>query len=182
MSKMFSILAFSGLLLAMVSCNQPANNNQETVEVVTEEVVAAPQQDVLTIDELMANAENLLDKPVAVKVLVDHICRHSGRRLNVVNAAGDQELHIELMESVPAVDTTIIGKTIVVEGNLIPYRMSAEMISDWEKREREHHKGHEESLEFKQAIEEIDAIKAKMASGEITEHTTYHLDGTKITM
>ena len=71
MKKSIFILA-AVALLAMVSCNNKAkeNQNQESAATVA-----------LSVDDILAEGDSLVGKTVTVEGVCTHICKHGGKKL-----------------------------------------------------------------------------------------------------
>lgn len=73
-TSIFTLLAF--LCLAMVSCGGASNSAS------SEEAAGA-----ISVDQLLADAENLVGDTIEIEGVCSHLCRHGGRKAFVVGSA-----------------------------------------------------------------------------------------------
>ena len=107
MKKSIFILA-AVALLAMVSCNNKAkeNQNQESVATVA-----------LSVDDILAEGDSLVGKTVTVEGVCTHICKHGGKKLFMMGTDDTKMLRAEACElgSFPA---EVVNSLVSVTGTL----------------------------------------------------------------
>jgi hypothetical protein len=172
MKRIFSILAISCFIVLISSCNQ--NNNKTKIN-----TVETKQIKYSSIDEIFTQSVSLSNKTVNVKGIIEHVCEHTWKRFKIIDPNGKLELKIELGDNFPSVDASIIGLPVKVTGKLIPVKMDEEMVLEWEQKMKENHKGEENTEHYKEELAAIQAIHAKMISGEISYYTTYTVEAEK---
>ena len=88
MKKSIFILA-AVALLAMVSCNNKAkeNQNQESAATVA-----------LSVDDILAKGDSLVGKTVTVEGVCTHICKHGGKKLFMMGTDDTKMLRAEACE------------------------------------------------------------------------------------
>lgn len=131
MRKILFFVAFIGLI---ASCSNQG----------TEKDTKSPGV-VITVDELLANPENYLEKEVTITGLVTHVCKHGGQKLFI---AGEQEgitLRINTSDEISEFQLDMEGNTVLFTG--VVKEMDDEFIAQSLEEEKEHHgedaEGHE---------------------------------------
>jgi len=90
-----------------------ACKNNDTKESSTEE------GKVLTLDEFYANPADFVDKEIAITGLVDHVCKHGGKRLLLVSDNSD--LHVDSEEE--RFTEELVGKMLEIKGIVREFRV-----------------------------------------------------------
>ena len=107
MKKSIFILA-AVALLAMVSCNNKAkeNQNQESAATVA-----------LSVDDILAKGDSLVGKTVTVEGVCTHICKHGGKKLFMMGTDYSKMMRAEACElgSFPA---EVVNSLVSVTGTL----------------------------------------------------------------
>ncbi len=168
MNKIISIFVFAVMLLSVTACNQNSKQNNKTEK--SEKIASY-----LSVDDLLQQAEELSGKTIHVSGIIDHVCRHGGKRFKILNTDGSQELKIELGEEFDIMDASVAGSLAKVIGKLTPVKMNAELVKAWEEKVRDSHKGEENTEHFKQEIKEIQEIHRQIVAGEIPFYITYSI-------
>jgi hypothetical protein len=140
------------LFLAIIAIMACCNNSQKPVSETEAEVIE------LTIAEFKLMAEDYTGEIVAVKGLVNHACRHSGKRMFIVDPETSEGLRIDAGNIVGGFDTSLEGSIVLVTGVVIERRIDEAYLNEWEV------EVHEEC-----AAEEAYA-KSEIAAGETEEH------------
>ncbi len=86
-----------------------------------------------TIEQLLAEAENYVNKPVKVSGFVLHTCKHSGRRCFIANPDQTLTLRVEAKGKIGGFNRELVSSTIEVDGILRERRLSNEEIDNMEK-------------------------------------------------
>ncbi len=107
MTRLFALLAVLGLIVA---CNNnPAENEEnESAQIAETEITEAP---VLAVAEFDAQAENYVDKEVRVEGIVDHVCKHGGKKLLLV--VDGASVHVVAEERF---EDALIGQQVSLNG------------------------------------------------------------------
>ncbi len=168
-------LAFAVLMLMALTgaCNQSKKKAVE--EPKPSEKTAKVEISYSTVEDLLQNGDSLSGKTVYVSGIIDHVCKHGGKRFKILSSDGTQEMKIELGEKFEAADPSIAGKTAKVKGTLTPFNMDAEMIKSMIEKEKKEH-GEEEA---KHQIERLQGIYNKIESSEIPYYTIYTVQADK---
>lgn len=173
-TKNISFIALSLLILLITACNSNTKKNTNEPEAA---VVAGPNY--ISVDSLFANSGALAGKTIEIQGLVDHVCRHSGKRFKLVGNIVGNEIKIELGEQFPVVEQSITGKTAFVRGKLVGEPYNAQQVKEWIEHVKTNHKGEENTDHYKAEIAGLETILAKIESGEIPFYTVYNIDAEK---
>jgi hypothetical protein len=104
---MKNLLLISMIISFLVSCN-PAQKEQ-VAEVMDEGIVT--EMPTLTVDEFDVTAGQFVDKEIAISGIVDHVCKHSGKKLKLVTDGGS--VHVD---SETRFDDALVGQEIELTG------------------------------------------------------------------
>jgi len=155
------------LVAFLVSCNNTQNKTTEATDEETVEEIA-----MLSISEFDKSAETYVGKEVQIKGLVNHACKHGGKRMFIIDEETEQTVKIEAGENVSSFDVELEGSVVEVKGivneliideaYLLEWEdeLNAEMAAPEEEAEGEAEEGHEH------AVGEVD----EHAEGEEHEH------------
>lgn len=171
MKNLVLLLTFFCLIALSYSCNQNTKTTNENVA-----VSKAAEITYQKVDEIFATGEKLTGKTVHVRGIIEHVCKHGGKRFKIINPGGKNELKIELGENFKPVDQSILGNTVRVSGKLVTVDMDADKVKQWEQEMRDKHKGEENTPHFKEEIAYIQSIHKKITDGEIPYFTMCTVD------
>ena len=180
MKHYFTILL---LVTVLISCSDEPKKDDtkkaETTEVKTETV--------LTVDQLLDQKENLIDKEVVFKGTVDHVCKHSGKRAFVFGSTEDIRIKIEAGGEIRGFDAELIGSDIQVKGILKELRIDEAYINQMEDDLKKDHDGegkgedHESEEENQKQVDKIKQMRTEIASIEKGYKSVYHIAGLSFT-
>jgi len=170
MNKHFTIIVAAAVLLSVNACNQTNNklNNQTENQKKT--------INYLSVDDVFSKGESLSNKTIHVEGIIEHVCKHTWKRFKIIGNNENQFIKIELGDKFPTVDASITGKKARGTGKLIPIKMDAKMVKEWENKMRENHKGEEETEHFKEEIAFIQDIHQQITTGKIPHYTNYTIE------
>lgn len=136
MKKIVMLVAFSAFI---ISCNNHAdtNANSETTEYQLTQIELA---------DFDAKAGEYVDKEVKVAGIVDHVCKHGGKKLFLVN--DDADVHVE---SDNRFDDKLIGSEVVITGIVREFRVDEGYCL---KMEADNIKSHKEGVDNQEKYEE----------------------------
>ena len=112
---MKKFLVFLAVMTLFVACKNAENKPAEGEDVTTEEVIETP---VFALEDFHAKAAEYVDKEVITQGIVDHVCKHGGKRLLIVNDYAD--LHVDGEERF---DENLNGSEIIVTGIVREFRV-----------------------------------------------------------
>ncbi len=166
--NIFLIVAIVGIIVS--ACSQKSNNSTSNSK------KDVQSQEYYTVDEVLEKSEDLAGKVVYVKGIVDHVCKHGGKRFKILSEEGNYEFKISLGEEFDPAEETIVGQVAYVTGKLIAQEMNAEMVKVWEQKIRENHKGEEETDHFKEEIKFVQTVHEQIISGKIPCYLAYYIE------
>ena len=120
MTRIFSLFA---LVVLTVSCGQNTGNKADIGEMTVSDV---------TVEALLADATPFVEKPVAVKGTVVHVCRHGGQRLFIVGENGEERFRITVGENISEFDVELEGSVIEVNGIVRELIIDETYLAEWE--------------------------------------------------
>lgn len=88
---------------------------------------------VLTVDQLMADAETLTGETVTVEGLCSHVCAKSGMKLFLVDDNDDQSIRVESNGTLGKFDKEAVDKKVRVTGKLVEERIDEAYLQEMEK-------------------------------------------------
>lgn len=102
-----------------------------------EEVVA-----VMSIDDVMAKADSLVDASVTIEGVCTHTCSHGAKKMFLVGSDNTKTLRVEAGE-LGAFDTKVVNNVVTVKGTVKEERIDESYLVAWEERLKaqaeEHH-------------------------------------------
>lgn len=105
MKKLFLLFVLAGFVFA---CGNRQNQTQTAEEAVV----------VLTVDDLMASAANLVDQEVVIKGVITHVCKHGGQRCFVMGLTDDVTIRVEAGDEIEAFKQEHVGDELQIAGVL----------------------------------------------------------------
>jgi hypothetical protein len=165
MKNLLILITVVGVFL---SCNQSQSNQSE--EVATEVAVAAIP--VLNISSFDVEAGNYIGSEIAVSGIVDHVCKHSGKKLKLVTSGAS--VHVE---SETRFDDTLVGSEINLKGIVRELRIDESYCLQMEEDNISKHKEgdtNEEDYTHKQEL--IKSYRDSMAVAQVDHLSFYTLD------
>lgn len=86
----------------------------------------------LDVMQLLADADNNVDKQIIITGTVNHVCSHSGRRCFLIDSTGEYSIRVEAAGEIENFPKEVIGSTLLVTGILKEQRLSADEIKQME--------------------------------------------------
>lgn len=170
--KYVSIIA---ICLLCMSCNlKQKETKKDNIE---EKQSVQTEQLVVTIDQLMINAEQLVGKEVNFNGLVNHICAHSGKRCILKNSTGDLSIRVEATGDLEGFDKEMTGHDIKVSGVLREKRLDEASIDEWEKEVKAKHASEEGGEHCSSEMENIKEMRDWMKENNKNYYAIYYVDG-----
>lgn len=166
-TKMRALLFVFSIAVLSVSCNQKNTNpDQESVEDSIQEIPA------LTVSTFEAEAANYVDKEVALSGLVDHVCKHGGKKLLLV--ADGAKVHVE---ADTRFEDDLIGQNVSLNGIVRELRIDeAYCLQMEEDNINKHKEGETNEEDFTHKQQMIQTYRDSMATAGIDHLSYYSLD------
>lgn len=125
MLKKLTVVALAVLLLASCSGEKAAEQaDQNTAE------KAAPAKE-MTIADFNAHAGDLVDQTVVLTGTVDHVCKHSGKRLFIFGETPQERVKVESGPDISTFDVALEGSDIRVTGKVLELRIDEAYLDAW---------------------------------------------------
>jgi hypothetical protein len=119
--KTKSILLFFAIAALSVGCN----NAELKMDTESESIG-------LTVTEFKQRAEEFAGETVIVKGLVNHACRHSGKRMFIVDPETSEGLRVDAGKIVAGFDNSLEGSMVLVTGVVMERRIDEAYLNEWE--------------------------------------------------
>jgi hypothetical protein len=119
------------LFLAMVSCNQGTKGIDPS---------SAVKVSVLTFEQ---QAAGLVDKAVVIEGTVLHTCKHSGKRMFLVDGNDSIRVEITAGKDITKFDEKLVGSRVSVLGILKEERIDERYLNEWENEVKKPVENHE---------------------------------------
>jgi len=123
----------------------------------------------LALADFDAKAGEFLDKEIQVKGIVDHVCKHGGKKLSLVNEEGD--VHVE---SDSRFDDSIVGDEVTINGIVTEFRVDEAYLL---KKEEDHLQSHKDGTDSKdvynQKMEKLQYFRDSMKVAKV-DHLSYY--------
>lgn len=120
---------FIALLIITVSCESSADKAKTSTaieEIADEEIVA------VNLSDFDAKAESLIGKQVVFTGIIDHVCKHGGQKMFIVNENADARVKVVPGENMAAFNTELEGETVKVIGVIDEFRIDEDYLREWE--------------------------------------------------
>ena len=120
-----------GLVALLFLFSACQNSAEKTQEPVVAEVVADPAVD-LDLANFDEQAGSLVGKQVILNGMIDHVCKHGGQKMFMVNQNADARVKITTGENMAAFNTELEGETLRVVGIVDEQRIDEDYLREWE--------------------------------------------------
>ena len=178
----------SGLLLIAVvlfSCGtKQQKENQET----TTNTLSA-----ISVDKVLSNTSNYVDKEVMVEGLVNHVCSHSGKRMFILGENPDNALKITPKDKIGIFKKELEGNRVIIKGVLKELIIDDEYVAQLENETAENmdnealhehsggdHEEEEEAAVDSSKIKQIEQMKADIAQSEKGFVAQYWIEASEV--
>lgn len=161
--------------LGLVSCGNTSKQTNDADTAQANEVAA-----VLTLDEMIASADQYIDKEVTFKGHVTHTCKHAGKRCFMQGADDKISIRVEAKGEIGGFNRELIGNEIVVTGILKEKRLTQTEINEMENAIETKSiatDGSEESCDTERA--NVQAMRDWMKANNKDYFAIYYVDGQK---
>jgi len=165
------LFAFAALAVILASCGgNGTNENTSEEQVLTEDVQA--EAPMIALGEFDAKAGEFIDKEVVVEGIVDHVCKHGGKKLFLVTDDGD--VHVESDERF---DEALAGSQVSVKGIVREFRVDeAYCLKMEEDNIQSHKKGETDEDLYAQKMEQIKYYRDSMQTAGVDHLSFYSIE------
>lgn len=171
MKQKFFLSAALLSLSLLFSCggeNNADGNDSTSASADSTEIQAAE----LKLSELNEKAPEYVDKEVKITGIVDHVCKHGGKRLLLVS--DDNDIHVD---AEVRFDDNLAGSEIVVHGILREERVDEAYLTQWKEDAINKHSEAEDAEERLAMVEEkIKFYRDSMEQAGVKHLSFYNLE------
>ena len=132
MKRLFFPLGF--IILVLVSCNS-GQKKTETAEAVKVAVLTFEQQ-----------AAGLVDKAIVIEGTVLHTCKHSGKRMFLVDGNDSIRVEVTAGKDITKFDEKLVGSRVLVTGILKEEKIDERYLNEWENEVKKPAENHEAGI------------------------------------
>ena len=152
MKKIIFTLA---IIASLISCKTETKKAEDATQITENETVETP---VITLGEFDIKAGEFVGKEVKVQGIVDHVCKHSGKKLLVVTDNGDVHVTSDVR-----FDDTLKGNEISLVGVVLEDRIDeAYCLKMEEDNIKSHSEGASNQEQFENKKKHIQQYRDKM--------------------
>ncbi len=143
----------------------------------------------VTVANFKEKAPELVGKEVVIEAIVDHICKHGGKKMILVSEDTDARVKVTPQEGMGAFKPELEGEVVKVIGVVDEMKVDEDYLNNWEdevkeglKKEKGIHEGKEEAMKSKEGksekmaedpMKQINALRKKLKeSGK--DHLSYY--------
>ena len=123
------IIAFVALAFIAVSCENSDTKSEskaKSEEIIVEEITE------VNLTEFDSVVENLVGKKIVVIGTADHICKHGGQRMFIVDTGSEGRVKVTPDENVAAFKTDLEGQRLKIVGIVEEQRIDEAYLREWE--------------------------------------------------
>jgi len=86
----------------------------------------------VNLADIMGNPGDYVGKPILVSGTVDHVCRHGGKKMFIVDQNAGNRIRINVGNNIPSFDVELEGNDLVIEGIFQELVVDDDYLSKWE--------------------------------------------------
>lgn len=156
-------------ILAFTACKKETQNT----EIIDQEAIeSAAEAPLLAIAEFDAKAGDFVSKEVKVKGIVDHVCKHGGKKLLLVT--DEANVHVT---SDTRFDEALIGSEIALKGVVVEERIDeAYCLKMEEDNIKSHSEGQTNNEQFEARKKHIQELRDQMKANNTDHISNYSLE------
>lgn len=173
---MKQLFFFALLIFALNSCGNKAKIDK-VESVAQSDAIETVNVASYELDDLLASAEEEVDKTVKVTGYVTHTCKHAGKRCFIVGESQKVSMRIEAKGNIGGFNRELAGSKIEITGILKENRLSSEYIDQMEKdvNLKKEEDGSVESCEAE--LSNISSWRQWMKENNKDYYSVYYMDG-----
>ncbi len=154
MKKILLSLLIASTLFACTNNNSTDETTNDVDSTKIDTTINAVNEDanipVIAISDFDKEAGNFVDKKIEITGLVDHVCKHGGKKILLVNDSAD--VHVE---SENRFEDTLVGNTITLIGIVKEFKVDEAYMQKMEKDELNEHSEGKDKEEMKKHKQEM---------------------------
>jgi len=123
------IIAIVAMAFIAVSCDNTTAKKEESTK---SEQIAPEQITTVTLAEFDNKVGDLVGKKIAITGTVDHICKHGGQKLFIVDTEAEGRVKVTPDENIAAFNSELEGENIEIVGIVEEQRIDEAYLREWE--------------------------------------------------
>jgi len=143
-------LFLSAIVVIFASCGEDSNTNTTPNDTATIETVKNAEATEILMSDFEAKASEFVGKEVKVSGIVDHVCKHGGKKILLVD--GDNSIHVFNDERY---DESLAGSKITVVGVVEEEKVDSASLVELLK----HEEGSHGDKDNKEDVKRIERVK-----------------------
>jgi len=124
--KVFILCALAAFIISCNNTQNPTADNEGTEQEISSELVT------LAIVSFDDQAGNYVGKEVQISGLVNHTCKHGGKRMFLIDTETEQTVKIETGENIASFDAELEGSEVLVTGIINELIIDEAYLLEWE--------------------------------------------------
>jgi len=182
---MKKVWGLSIIALVLFSCGtKQQKENQETT---TDELT------VISVDKVLSNTSDYVNKEIMVEGLVNHVCSHSGKRMFILGNNPDEALRITPNKNIGVFEKNLEGNTVKIRGIFKELIIDDEYVAQLENEVAEgmdhealhdhsggDHEEEEDAAVDSSKIKQIEQMKADIAESEEGFVAQYWIEASEV--
>lgn len=120
------IAALIAMIFVLSACDNQKNKEAGSEAIMIEEIIP------FSISEFDTKAEELVGKQVMFTGMVDHICKHGGQRMFVIETGSEGRVKVSPDENIAAFKTDLEGQSVKLIGIVEEQRIDEDYLKEWE--------------------------------------------------
>ena len=162
--SMKNILILLSFIAILTACNNSSNENQKETNNTEAELIA--------LADFQNKGVNLLDTEIQIKGIVDHVCKHGGKKLVLVN----DEARVHVL-SEQRFDESIVGKEIIVNGIVKEEQTNeASLLKLEEDAINIHSENESDEIRQERMISYVNMMRDSLKKSNTDHFSEYHLE------
>ncbi len=166
------LFMFSAIAVMLASCGGGTATNEEIQDNATSLEATQTETPMIAIGEFDSKAGDYVDQEIMVEGIVDHVCKHGGKKLFLVSDDGD--LHVE---SDTRFDEALTGSKVAVKGIVREFRVDeAYCLKMEEDNIQSHKKGETDEDLYAMKMAQIKEYRDSMATANVDHLSFYSVE------
>ncbi len=164
MKKAIAFMIMACALATFTSCSNSSKTQTEE---------SAPAVEILTVDDLLSQASELVDSTVTFEGVCSHTCKHGATKMFVLGSDDTKTIRVEAC-SLGSFDNKCIHRPVTVTGVLREQRIDEDYLAQWEEKlkaqvaaDNTHGENGEGSCDSEKAAR---GVTSDSAEGQIAEY------------
>ena len=122
------VVALVALVFVLTACE----NQQKKEKTSEEEVILIEEIVPVSLSDFDVKAEELVGKQVMLSGTVDHVCKHGGQRMFVIETGSEGRVKVTPDENIAAFKTDLEGQSVKLIGIVEEQRIDEDYLKEWE--------------------------------------------------